>query len=135
MSNMGSWKLKMKFGVLKSKNGGGYVVLSPVVEASFYGDTVVFVSDAEGRVSDPQPGQMVYRIFHMSVTFILTGDLRQKVMNSQRTRLTYREIICHKSTSTVINDIFFFVSETAVVLGIQHTCTDLRYKPAFIVTW
>ena len=38
---------------------------SLVVQASFYGDIVVFASDAEGHRFDPQPGQMVYRIFHV----------------------------------------------------------------------
>ena len=38
---------------------------SLVVQASFYGDMVVFASDAQGRGFDPQPGQMVYRIFHV----------------------------------------------------------------------
>ena len=80
---------------------------SLVVQASFYGDIVVFASDVEGRGFDPQPGQMVYRIFHMSVTFILTGGLRQNALNSQRTRLIYCEIICpstnqHQPWSTTI---------------------------------
>ena len=39
-------------------------------KASFYGDTVVFASHAEGRGFDLQPGQMVFRIFS-PVTFIL----------------------------------------------------------------
>ena len=39
-------------------------------KASFYGDTVVFASQAEGREFDPQPGSMVFRIFS-PVTFIL----------------------------------------------------------------
>ena len=62
MSSTVSWKLKMRFGV-KSKNGGEYVVLRHMVQASFYGETVLFAPDAEGRGFDPQPGQMVYRIF------------------------------------------------------------------------
>ena len=93
VSSIGSWKLKLRFRV-KSKNGGEYVVLSLVVQASFYGDTVVFALDAEGRGFDLQPGQMMYRILHMPVIFILTGGLRQNALNNQRTRLTYREIIC-----------------------------------------
>ena len=42
------------------------ILYTPKVEkekASFYGDTVVFASHAEGRGFDPQPGQMVFRIF------------------------------------------------------------------------
>ena len=87
----------MRFGV-ESKMEGEYVAVliaqilyCLVVQASFYGDKVVFASHAEGRGFDPQSGQTVFSIFS-PVTFILTGGLRQQALNSQRTRLTYREL-------------------------------------------
>ena len=90
-----------------SKKLGTVSKKSLVVQASFYGDMVVFAVDAEGREFHPQPGQMVYRLFHMSVAFILTGGLRQNALNSQRTWLIYGEIICpstnqHQPWSTTI---------------------------------
>ena len=89
----------------------------------------MLASDVRGPRFNPRPGQKVFSTFS-SVTF----DAQRK-MTHPMARSTSVSKIDSWNIKLSFGDKSKVEREYMVMLDIIHTCTAMRYKPAFIATW